>query len=57
MDSCRKTVQSAQAGLSKAKPANLPKARQAIRQARDYMAVGDGWACLNTAHNAMRWEH
>src|SRR5262249_29483327 len=57
MDSCNKTLQMAQADLSKASAANKPKAEQAIAKATALQAAGDGWNCVNTAHGALSFEH
>jgi hypothetical protein len=56
MDSCRKTISAAEAGLSRTRPENVAKAQHDIELARVSMSEGKGFACVNQAHNAMRWE-
>ena len=57
MDSCRKTIRMAEDGLGRASPTNAPRAEAWIAKANASMTAGDGWTCLNQAHEAMTFEH
>jgi hypothetical protein len=57
MDSCSKTLQMAQANLSKTSAANKPRAEEWIAKATTAQAAGDGWNCVNHAHEALTFEH
>jgi len=57
MDSCQKTLQMVQADLSKTSDANKAQVQQWIAKAQASQAAGDGQACVNRAHQALRFEH
>jgi hypothetical protein len=56
-DSCRKTLQMADDGLTKTSDANKAKAEQWIAKANASQSSGDFETCMNQAHQALTYEH
>ena len=56
-DSCRKTLQMADDGLTKTGEANKAQAQQWIAKANASQSSGDFETCVSQAHQALTYEH